>query len=242
MKSQTILSYNKEVDLLKITFRKEFTNHWYLFGCTTHYSCLGCQSLCRPYQRNWLEYAQSGRCRPSSTGGISRYTGFALARRYFWFTSTGWITGQLRPESESGLSGRIAHILALQFHAEVAADSLEKWLIGHTCELRQAQIDIPALRANHQQYAPQLQQGQRDDSESVSGRLKISKLTGSFRLRPFIIVIKKAPWSGCAFLAVLAIIFRSNRSFSSDVNSNLSTLGTKPAIPNAERLNKELWH
>ena len=50
------------------------------------------------------------------------------------------------------------HILALQFHAEVAADSLEKWLIGHTCELRQAQIDIPALRANHQQYAPQLQQ------------------------------------------------------------------------------------
>ncbi|WP_104491826.1 glutamine amidotransferase [Acinetobacter indicus] len=50
------------------------------------------------------------------------------------------------------------HILALQFHAEVAADSLEKWLIGHTCELRQAQIDIPTLRANHQQYAPQLQQ------------------------------------------------------------------------------------
>lgn len=50
------------------------------------------------------------------------------------------------------------HILALQFHAEVAADSLEKWLIGHTCELRQAQIDIPALRADHQQYAPQLQQ------------------------------------------------------------------------------------
>lgn len=50
------------------------------------------------------------------------------------------------------------HILALQFHAEVAADSLEKWLIGHTCELRQAQIDIPTLRAAHQQYAPQLQQ------------------------------------------------------------------------------------
>ncbi|WP_180103411.1 glutamine amidotransferase [Acinetobacter sp. YH12134] len=50
------------------------------------------------------------------------------------------------------------HILALQFHAEVTADSLEKWLIGHTCELRQAQIDIPTLRAAHQQYAPQLQQ------------------------------------------------------------------------------------
>lgn len=50
------------------------------------------------------------------------------------------------------------HILALQFHAEVAADSLEKWLIGHTCELRQAQINLPALRAAHQQYAPQLQQ------------------------------------------------------------------------------------
>ena len=29
-----------------------------------------------------------------------------------------------------------SNILALQFHTEVANESLEKWLIGHTCELR----------------------------------------------------------------------------------------------------------
>lgn len=50
------------------------------------------------------------------------------------------------------------NILALQFHAEVASESLEKWLIGHTCELRKAQINIPALRADHQSYTPVLEQ------------------------------------------------------------------------------------
>ena len=48
-------------------------------------------------------------------------------------------------------------ILALQFHLEVAADSLEKWLIGHTCELRKAKINIPALRADNQNYAATLE-------------------------------------------------------------------------------------
>ena len=49
------------------------------------------------------------------------------------------------------------HVLALQFHIEVAADSLEKWLIGHTCELRKANIDIPALRKDNEQYAANLE-------------------------------------------------------------------------------------
>jgi len=51
-----------------------------------------------------------------------------------------------------------ANILALQFHTEVASDNLEKWLIGHTCELRKANIDIPTLRADNQKYAGQLEQ------------------------------------------------------------------------------------
>ena len=50
------------------------------------------------------------------------------------------------------------NILALQFHIEVAADSLEKWLIGHTCELRHAKINIPQLRADNQKYAHSLEQ------------------------------------------------------------------------------------
>lgn len=49
------------------------------------------------------------------------------------------------------------NILALQFHAEVASDALEKWLIGHTCELRQAQVAIADLRADNQQFAPALE-------------------------------------------------------------------------------------
>ncbi len=48
-------------------------------------------------------------------------------------------------------------ILALQFHIEAAADSMEKWLIGHTCELRKANIDIPALRQNNSLFASALE-------------------------------------------------------------------------------------
>ena len=49
------------------------------------------------------------------------------------------------------------NILALQFHIEAAADSMEKWLIGHTCELRNAGISIPALRADNLRYAGRLE-------------------------------------------------------------------------------------
>ena len=49
------------------------------------------------------------------------------------------------------------NILALQFHIEAAADSMEKWLIGHTCELRKAGISIPALRADNLRYAGSLE-------------------------------------------------------------------------------------
>ena len=49
------------------------------------------------------------------------------------------------------------NILALQFHIEAAADSMEKWLIGHTCELRKAGINIPALRADNLRYANRLE-------------------------------------------------------------------------------------
>lgn len=46
-----------------------------------------------------------------------------------------------------------SQLLALQFHLEVAAESLEKWLIGHTCELRNAGFNISALRADNQKFA-----------------------------------------------------------------------------------------
>ncbi|WP_130804683.1 glutamine amidotransferase [Acinetobacter ihumii] len=49
------------------------------------------------------------------------------------------------------------HVLALQFHIEVAEDMFERWLIGHTCELRQAKLSIPQLRQENAQYAQQLE-------------------------------------------------------------------------------------
>ena len=48
-------------------------------------------------------------------------------------------------------------ILALQFHLEVLSNGLEKWLIGHTSELAQAKINIPALRQENTTHAPQLE-------------------------------------------------------------------------------------
>ena len=48
------------------------------------------------------------------------------------------------------------NILALQFHIEVAEDSFEKWLIGHTCELRKANINISHLREDNNKYAENL--------------------------------------------------------------------------------------
>ncbi len=48
------------------------------------------------------------------------------------------------------------YALALQFHPEVTAPGLERWYVGHTCELRQKGISIRQLRADAQKYAPAL--------------------------------------------------------------------------------------
>jgi len=50
-----------------------------------------------------------------------------------------------------------ARILGLQFHPEVKTDSLERWYVGHACELAAARIDVPQLRESGQQLAPALQ-------------------------------------------------------------------------------------
>jgi GMP synthase (glutamine-hydrolysing) len=48
--------------------------------------------------------------------------------------------------------------LGLQFHPAAKARAMERWLIGHTCELGAAGIDIPALRADSAAKAPVLEQ------------------------------------------------------------------------------------
>jgi GMP synthase (glutamine-hydrolysing) len=46
--------------------------------------------------------------------------------------------------------------LALQFHPEVTESGLERWYVGHACELRQKHIPAQQLRAEAQKHAPAL--------------------------------------------------------------------------------------
>ncbi|HEY4636276.1 MAG TPA: glutamine amidotransferase [Alphaproteobacteria bacterium] len=50
------------------------------------------------------------------------------------------------------------HALALQFHAEVAAKNIERWLIGHACEIAAAPgVSAEDLRAQTRRFAPALE-------------------------------------------------------------------------------------
>jgi len=49
-----------------------------------------------------------------------------------------------------------AGVLGLQFHLEADTRSIERWLLGHACELEQAGIDLCGLRAQAQRYQARL--------------------------------------------------------------------------------------
>jgi GMP synthase (glutamine-hydrolysing) len=50
------------------------------------------------------------------------------------------------------------YALGLQFHPEVTANKLERWYVGHACELHHAGIAVAGLRAEAQRYAPALEE------------------------------------------------------------------------------------
>lgn len=46
--------------------------------------------------------------------------------------------------------------LALQFHPEVTESGLERWYVGHACELRQRNFSVPHLRVEAHTHVPAL--------------------------------------------------------------------------------------
>jgi GMP synthase (glutamine-hydrolysing) len=48
------------------------------------------------------------------------------------------------------------YALAMQFHPEVTGLGLERWYVGHACELHQKAIPIKQLRDDAHEYAPAL--------------------------------------------------------------------------------------
>jgi GMP synthase (glutamine-hydrolysing) len=50
------------------------------------------------------------------------------------------------------------YALGLQFHPEVTANGLERWYVGHACELHHAGIVVSGLRADAEKYAPALEE------------------------------------------------------------------------------------
>jgi GMP synthase (glutamine-hydrolysing) len=49
------------------------------------------------------------------------------------------------------------HALGLQFHPEVTVDALERWYVGHACELAQAGVDVATLREACHLWGPALE-------------------------------------------------------------------------------------
>ena len=48
-------------------------------------------------------------------------------------------------------------VLGLQFHVEAEARQIERWLIGHTCELELAGMDVTALRKDLHMHLPDIE-------------------------------------------------------------------------------------
>ncbi|ALH95953.1 glutamine amidotransferase [Acinetobacter equi] len=144
-----------EIDLLKVRLEKHLPTLGICLGAQLIASALGSKVFAgHTKEIGWsklqLESTENNLLSPLSNIPVLHWHGdtFDLPDHTILLAST-----EHYPNQAFQLG---TNILALQFHIEVEADALEKWLIGHTTELRQAQIDIQKLRQDNQIYAPAL--------------------------------------------------------------------------------------
>lgn len=147
-----------------------------LFRCSTDCPCLRCQSLCRTSKE--IGWSATLKISDTENNLLSALIDTPVLHWHgdtFDLPENTTLLGcsDLYPNQAFTLG---KNILALQFHVEVAADSLEKWLIGHTCELRHAHIDITALREDNQRYASALEQVSGKIIQQYLCKLKQNKL------------------------------------------------------------------
>ena len=71
------------------------------------------------------------------------------------FRVTDW-AGEPRPHENQAFAWQ-RHGLALQFHIEIAVPGLERWYIGHACEIAGVPgLSVRALREEAEHWAPLL--------------------------------------------------------------------------------------
>lgn len=127
--------------------------------------CLGCQLLARTLgvrvyagsqkEIGWsaLTLTQAGRSSPL------RHLHDDDAHVLHWHGDTFDLPASARLLASTAVYAHQAfdiepHVLGLQFHAEVTAQALEQWYVGHACEIAGTPgITVPALRADADRYA-----------------------------------------------------------------------------------------
>ena len=147
----------QEIDLLKVRLEKKRPTLGICLGAQLIAHALGAKVYAGPHKEIGWSTLQLAAVEDNPLMAL------AGTRVLHWHGDTFELPAQAELLASSELYPHQAfrvgkNILGLQFHPEVAADSLEKWLIGHTAELRQAQINIPTLRADNQRFAARLEQ------------------------------------------------------------------------------------